>query len=271
MRAIRLYRRLCEKMSSYGSCIIAYSGGVDSTLIVKAAEDSGLRYLAVFCDSPLVPKRLMKQAKTVAKRLKTEFLTIKSDELEDDDFCLNPPDRCYLCKSGLLELLEGIRRERGMDVVVVGTNRDDASDYRTGMKAEEEFGVRRPHLECGLGKKEIRTIARYLRLPNADAPSEACLASRIPFSERITYEKLKMVDEAEDFLNRLGFEGCRVRYHREVARIELRKSEHLRRITGSLRKKVYEHLRGIGFKFVAVDLLGYKSGSLNPEKRGKKR
>ena len=271
MRALRLYRRLCEKMSSYGSCIIAYSGGVDSTLIVKAAKDSGLRYLAVFCDSPLVPKRLRKQAETVAKKLKMKFLTIESDELKDNNFCLNPPYRCYLCKNELFKLLEEIRRERGVDVVVVGTNRDDSSDYRAGMKAEEEFGVKRPHLECGLGKKEIRTIARYLMLPNADAPSEACLASRIPFGEEITYGKLKMVDEAENFLNRLGFVGCRVRYHGDVARIELRKSEHLRRITGSLRKKVHERLERIGFKFVTVDLLGYRSGSLNPTKRGKKR
>ncbi|MCX7703408.1 MAG: ATP-dependent sacrificial sulfur transferase LarE [Planctomycetota bacterium] len=253
------YEILCERMGLLKTALVAYSGGVDSTVVAKAAKDTGIKFLSVFCDSPLVPKYLKKQAKEVARELDLPLLVIYKDELKDERFCANPKERCYICKSGLFEILRGIASKHRLNSIAVGTNADDVNDVRPGMRAEEEYGVVRPLLECGIGKRGVRAIARYLGLSNAGAPSEACLASRIPFGSLITFEKLRMVEKAEDFLRRLGFAGCRVRNHEGLARIELRSASEFRRMGERMRSRIHNRLKRFGFEFVTLDALGYRN------------
>lgn len=243
--------------------IVAYSGGLDSAFLLKTATEVLGRenVLAVTAVSATYPKSERLFAKKLARAVGARRQTIRTDELEDPKFVSNPVDRCYYCKKGLFKRLERIRRERGMYFVVDGANRDDLSDIRHGKRAAREFGVRSPLLEAGFTKSDIRRFSRMIGLPTWNKPSMACLASRMPYNSRITRAGLDKIEKAESCLGGLGFGQVRVRLHNSTARIELcgkdiEKAVRLRRrITGMLRK--------LGFVYVTLDLVGYRTGSMH--------
>jgi len=248
--------------------MVALSGGVDSgTLLAVAVEVLGREnVLAGTIKSPLESKEDLEDAKALCEKLGVEQVIIE----EDISFLSpNPPERCYICKKLTYEKLWEEARKRGIDFLLDGTNVDDFSDYRPGLRAKEELGVRSPLAEAGMRKEDVRELARKLGLPNWDKPPSPCLASRIPFGEKITLEKLKMIENAERFIKSLGIRDVRVRCHMEgeLARIEVIEEE-MGKIWDN-RKEIEEKLSQIGFRYVALDLRGYRMGSLNPTKGGK--
>lgn len=245
--------------------IVAFSGGVDSTFLLKVARDTlGVRnVLAVTALSPLYPQRELEEAKKVIQPLGVRHLLIESNELEIPGFSKNPPNRCYYCKRRLFEELLSLAREESIRFVVEGSTLDDEKDHRPGKMAIEELGIRSPLQEALFTKTDIRECSKALGLPTWDKPSFACLASRFPYREEITEEGLKMVDEAEGFLFGLGFKQVRVRHYQDLARIEILKEEITRLLDGQLREKVVSHLKGIGYKYITLDLQGFRSGSMN--------
>jgi len=247
------------------SCLVAFSGGVDSSLLlVIAREVVGDKVMAGIAVSPTFPKRELEFARKIAKRLKVKLIEFKSDELKLKAFYKNSPLRCYYCKKELFAKLKAIAQKKRLKWVVEGSNLDDLSDYRPGRKAILELGIRSPLLEVGLSKKEIRELSKKMGLESWDKPSFACLASRFPYGEEINLEKLRKIEKAEEVLFKLGFKTFRVRYHQEVARIELdnRGRRRLLREPG-LGRRIYQEFSKIGFLYTALDLLGYRSGSMN--------
>jgi len=248
--------------------VIAFSGGVDSTLVLKMAREVlGDRCLAVIATSPLYPDRELKAAIDLAKRIGVRYQVLPTDEMDDPDFRSNPPNRCYHCKKELYSKIWKIAQEHGFSHVIDGSNVDDLGDYRPGLKALREMGVRSPLIEAQLTKAEIREISRRLGLPTWDKPAMACLASRFPYGTSITPEKLKQVDKAENFLRQLGFRTVRVRHHGEIARIEIGTSEIPRILEGNRREEVVAHLKALGYTYVTLDLQGYRTGSMNELKQ----
>jgi len=255
--------RLKAILSRYDGAVVAFSGGVDSTFLLSvAAEVLGERVLAVTISSPFEIQREVDEAKAFTSALGVEHQLIEIDDLCLDEFRTNPPDRCYHCKKDLFSRMLEIAEERGFSVLEA-SNCDDSEDYRPGLKAIHELGVGSPLVEAGLTKQDIRTISRERDLPTWDKPSMACLASRIPYNEPITLEKLKQVGDGEQFLYDLGFRSCRVRHHGALARIEVPPGDIGLLMREPMRKKIAEHFRELGFTYITVDVEGYRTGSMN--------
>lgn len=242
---------------------VSFSGGVDSTLLLCLAVEACGRdnVLALTGLSASLPRRELEAAREAARRLGVTHLEVETGEFADPAFRTNPPDRCYHCKKRRLAALRQAAAERGVGQVVEGTNRDDLADYRPGLRATEEAGVRSPLLEAGLGKEEIRALSRERGLAGWDRPAAACLASRVPYGVELTGERLTQVERAEEYLAGLGFSPVRVRHHGEVARIEVAPEERGRLLERAA--EVQAQLERLGFRYVALDLQGYRTGSLN--------
>lgn len=260
----RKHRKTLDILGSLEGAVVAFSGGVDSTLLLHLAREAlGERCLALTTVSPSLPARERQEAVSLARRIGVAHEMVDSRELDRDGFAANAPDRCYFCKSELFDHCFEAATRHGFEAVVYGATRDDAGDHRPGMAAARERGARAPLLEAELGKEEIRTLSRELGLPTWDKPALACLSSRLPYGTRVTAERLSRVEGAEEVLYREGFRGFRVRYHGDVARIELEESAWDALSEPALRERLAAGVRETGFRYVTIDLEPFRSGRLN--------
>ncbi|MFO7899906.1 MAG: ATP-dependent sacrificial sulfur transferase LarE [Planctomycetota bacterium] len=260
----RKYQRLQGALRDLGSLAVGFSGGVDSTLLLRVAHGVlGDRVLAVTATSEMQPAFELAAAKQLAEEIGARHVVIETSPLDVDRIAANPPDRCYHCKRALFTRVAEVASEHGIEHVADGTNADDAGAYRPGTRAAEELGVLRPLQDAGLTKPDLRRLSRELGLPTWDQPAYACLATRIPYGRELRPAELRMVDAAEDFLRELGFRQCRVRHHGSVARIEVEPGRVPDAAAPETAGRIARRLREIGFRHVTLDLQGYRSGSFD--------
>lgn len=259
--------KLAAIVKKTGGLVVAFSGGLDSTLLAAVARcELGDMAIAVTALSPTYPAHEQSEAQELARIIGIRHELIVSNELEIAGFADNPRERCYFCKGELFSILKGVAKNHGLKYVADGTNVDDLSDHRPGRRAAKEHGVISPLLEAGMTKEDIRQVSREMGLPTSEKPAFACLASRFPYGTKITGEKLKAVDEVEAAVRKLGFAQVRVRHHGDTARIEV-EPRHIKRLAeDDVRKEVVAAAKKAGFVYVAVDLEGYRTGSMNEAK-----
>ncbi len=260
--------QLRELIRSFGSCVVAYSGGVDSVFLARVARDVlGDKSLAVIADSASLPRRELAVALEIAEKFQIPVRVVKTDEFNNTEYLANPTNRCYFCKHELFTELEPLAKAEGFAVIAYGENASDVGDFRPGAQAAKEFQVRAPLKEVGMTKAEIRELSAQLGLPTADKPQMACLSSRIPYGEAVTPEKLRMIEEAEVVLRDLGFYDVRVRHHElkllALARIEVGPTEMAKLLADDVAGRVAAALKKIGYAHVTLDLQGYRRGSTN--------
>ena len=262
--AARKSDRLHEILEEMGSVVVAYSGCVDSAyLAVEAHAILGDRALAVTADSPSIPRSELRSAQSLARQFNFRHLVIDTFETQDPRYQENSPQRCFFCKGELYSRLLPIAEEKGYDWVANGTNADDLGDFRPGLDAARRSNVRSPLCEAELTKSEIRELSRELDLPTWDKPAMACLASRVPYGDKVTVEVLHQIEAAEDYLRGLGIRDLRVRHHDRIARIEVDEQGMALLAKSDVRNALVRHFRSLGYTYVTLDLAGFRSGSLN--------
>jgi uncharacterized protein len=257
-------KALKENLSELKSVMLAYSGGVDSTFLLKIAKDVlGDNMVAVTATSVIYPSFEIQEAIDMAKKFSVKHIIVENYALENDKFIKNPPERCYWCKKELFSRLNEMAHEKGFNCVIDGTNADDTNDFRPGMRATAELGIRSPLKDIGLTKAEIRKFSKEAGIPTWDKPSYACLASRFPYGTVITEDNLTKVGQAEEFLRNYGFKQLRVRHYGETAKIELLEDDLGAVLKKNTRQEIITFFNELGYTYVTLDLKGYRTGSLN--------
>jgi len=258
------YEKLKNILQEMGGVLVAFSGGVDSTFLLKTAHEVlGKNVLAVIASSETYPPKEREEAIRFAEQFNIRYKVIETKELESSDFANNPPQRCYFCKKELFSKLKDIAEAEDIPYILDGSNYEDMSDFRPGTKAGEELGIRSPLKEAHLGKSEIRQLSKRSSLPTWNKPSLACLSSRFPYYTKIETKNLKQVAQAEEFLRKLGFTQVRVRHHGQIARIEIEPSEFPKITDKNVRETIIKNFKRFGFIYIALDLAGFRSGSMN--------
>jgi uncharacterized protein len=261
---LKKYDDLKMMLKDFGSVAVAFSSGVDSTFLLYAAKEAlGDKVIAISAKSCSFPERELTEAKEFCEAHKIRHIIFESEELEIEGFSQNPVNRCYICKHELFEKIIKIAENEGISVILEGSNLDDNGDYRPGLQAVAELGIKSPLRSIGFTKEDIRALSKYLNLPTWEKPSFACLASRFVYGETITKEKLAMVDKAEQMLLDLGFRQVRVRIHGTMARIEVLPDEFEKLISDEVRNQITASFKSFGFTYVTMDLTGYRTGSMN--------